>query len=316
MKIYFAPMEGVTGYIFRNAHQKYFGGIDKYFMPFLSPNHTNSFSAREKKDMMPENNEGLFVVPQILTNKAEYFIQTANLLKGLGYDEVNLNVGCPSGTVTAKKRGAGFLSELEALDEFLDQIFHTLDMKISVKTRLGVEDPEEFGPLLDIYNDYPMEELIIHPRIREDFYKGKPRLGYFEKAVQESKNKLCYNGNLFTREQYEDWQKQFPGVDTIMLGRGAIANPALPLMIKDETPLDTNAFLHFHREIVDGYLAWNNGDKNVLFKMKELWFYFGQLYPDAKKELKKIKKSQTVKAYLEIAEELIGNHEAQFTVNF
>jgi tRNA-dihydrouridine synthase len=305
MKIYLAPMEGVTSYIFRNAHQKYFGGIDKYFTPFLSPNQAHPFSNREKRDILLENNEGIPIVPQILTNKAEHFIRTANVLKEMGYNEVNLNVGCPSGTVTAKKRGAGFLSEPEALDEFLDQIFTELDMKISVKTRLGMEDPEEFETLLEIYNNYPMEELIVHPRIRTDFYKGKPRLDAFAKAVSGSKNKICYNGDLFTKEQYEVWQQQFPDVETIMIGRGAIANPALPLEIRNQGSLDSDTFYQFHQEILNGYLSWPNMEKNVLFKMKELWFYFGMNYPDSKKELKKIKKAQTVNQYAEVTKQLI-----------
>lgn len=314
MKLYFAPMEGITSYIFRNAHQKYFGGIDKYFTPFIAPNQAHCFSAREKRDILPEHNEGIIVIPQILTNKAEHFIKTARELKSMGYEEVNLNLGCPSGTVTAKKRGAGFLSELEELDYFFDQIFTHLDMKISVKTRLGVNDPEEFETLLEIYNDYPLEELIIHPRIQKDFYKGLPRDDWYQLAVQESKNPLCYNGNIFSVQQYQQWKQKFPDTKMLMLGRGAIANPSLPLTIQNMDKdgfigrLDIDTFRSFHQEICDGYLQWQNGEKNVLFKMKELWFYFGSIYPDANKLLKRIKKAQKLKNYYAAVDNLLQTY--------
>ncbi|OLR63334.1 diguanylate cyclase [Anaerostipes sp. 992a] len=311
MKIYLAPMEGITSYIFRNAHHKYFGGIDKYFTPFLAPNQAHAFMPREKRDVLPEHNEGLYVVPQILTNQAEHFMKAAKELKEMGYEEVNLNLGCPSGTVTAKRRGAGFLSDLEGLDDFLDQIFMELDMKISVKTRLGVEDPEEFYQLLEIYNQFPMEELIIHPRVQKDFYKNQPRMEYFSMAVEESKNPVCYNGNIFSREGYIEWKQQCPKVDLIMIGRGAIANPALSNAIRGESNLSKEDFLHFHDEVCQGYTTWMNGDRNVLFKMKELWYYFGCLFPDGKKQLKKIKKCQNLKAYDAAVKELVDGCQMQ-----
>lgn len=322
MKLYFAPMEGITSYIFRNAHQTYFGGIDKYFTPFIAPNQAHCFSSREKRDILPEHNEGISVVPQILTNQAEHFIKTARELKHMGYKEVNLNLGCPSGTVTAKKRGAGFLSELEQLDCFLDRIFTDLDMKISIKTRLGVNHPEEFEALLEIYNDYPLEELIIHPRIQKDFYKGLPRDDWYQLAVRESKNTLCYNGNIFSTYQYQKWKQKFPDTKLLMLGRGAIANPALPLAIQNADKansigrLDIDTFLSFHQEICDGYLQWQNGEKNVLFKMKELWFYFGSLYPDANKLLKKIKKAQKLKDYYVAVDELVRTYTPEDEMGF
>lgn len=314
MKIYFAPMEGVTSYIFRNAHHKYYGGIDKYFTPFIAPNQAHCFSPREKRDILPENNQGITIVPQILTNKAEHFIKTAQELKRMGYGEINLNLGCPSGTVITKKRGAGFLTELEKLDQFLDRIFSELDMKISVKTRLGVNDPEEFEVLLEMYNDYPMEELIIHPRIQKDFYKGEPRMKWYRMAEEQSKNPLCYNGNLFSLPQFREWMQNCPRTTTVMLGRGAVANPFLPTAIQHCTEKhnfdcwDMDTFLAFHQEICDGYQRWQNGEKNVLFKMKELWFYFGSLYADAGKAIKKIKKAQSLKTYETAVKELLRYH--------
>ena len=174
MRYYFAPMEGITGYIYRNAHHTLFPGIDKYFSPFLVPNQNHRFSYREMQDIMPEHNNQIQLVPQILTNQADAFIWTALELKQLGYEEVNLNLGCPSGTVVSKNKGSGFLALRDELDLFLDQVCSELQMKISIKTRIGKDSPDEFDELLRIFNKYPLEELIIHPRIQKDYYKNTP----------------------------------------------------------------------------------------------------------------------------------------------
>ena len=175
MKYYLAPMEGITGFIYRNSYEKFFGGIDKYFAPFVVPNSSKSLKTKELRDVLPENNKGINLVPQILTNDSEGFILTAKKLKDLGYNEINLNLGCPSGTVVGKKRGSGFLVHKEELDKFLEEIFKIDDIKISIKTRLGMDKPEEFYELIKIYNKYPMEELIIQifSKYREVFNEDR-----------------------------------------------------------------------------------------------------------------------------------------------
>ena len=188
MKFYLAPLEGVTTYVYRNAYHKHFRPMDKYFTPFIVPHKEKNFSTREKKELSPENNQGLFVVPQLLTNNAEDFLKTANDIVKFGYDEINLNLGCPSGTVVAKKKGSGFLAFPEELERFLDEIFNKADFKISIKTRIGKENPDEFYRLLEIYNKYPMEELIVHPRIQTDYYKNTPNWKMFEEAYKHSKS--------------------------------------------------------------------------------------------------------------------------------
>ena len=198
MRLYLAPLEGITGWIFRSAVHECFGGFDKYFVPFIRPNQMGHFSAREKKDILPEHNEGMYTVPQILTNRPEDFIRTAHKLREYGYEEINLNLGCPSKTVVTKGRGAGFLADPDRLDAFLDEVFEKCAVRISVKTRLGMDEPEEFCYLLEIYNKYPMEELIIHPRVQKDFYKNTPDLKVFAEALAKSRNPVCYNGDIFT----------------------------------------------------------------------------------------------------------------------
>ena len=297
MKFYLAPMEGITVFIYRNAYEKYFGNIDKYFTPFVVPNKSKSLKTREFRDILPDNNKGLNVIPQILTDDAEGFIFTARKLQELGYNEVNLNLGCPAGTVVSKGRGSGFLGRKDELDAFLDEIYTIDDMKISIKTRLGVESPEEFHDILKIYNKYPLEELIIHPRTRKDFYGNTPNLEMFKIATEISNTSLCYNGDIFTSNDYNKIQNEFENVDKYMLGRGVLANPGLTNEIKDGIYMDKNILKNFHDEIFNTYKEVFKEDKNAMYRMKEIWGYMIYMFSDSKKYGKKIKKAQKVEDY-------------------
>lgn len=309
MKYYLAPMEGITGYVYRNAYEKYFGEIDKYFTPFIVPNQNKTLKTKELRDMLPENNEGLNIVPQILTNDSEGFIDTTYKLDAMGYKEVNLNLGCPSRTVVSKNRGSGFLAKREELDRFLDEIFKSAKMKISIKTRIGRDNPEEFYELIKIYNKYPLEELIIHPRTQKDYYGNTPNLKVFEDAIKVSKNKIGYNGDIFTTKNHYDILEKFDTVDSIMLGRGIIANPGLMNEIKNNTFINKDNLKNFHDEILNGYLDMLKDERNSLYKMKELWGYMIYIFDDNKKYAKKIRKSEKIKDYNEIIEELFNEKE-------
>ena len=304
MKFYLAPMEGLTGYIYRNAHYTFFNNIDKYFSPFIVANQSESFKTRELNDIMPENNEGLHVIPQILTNNAKDFIHTSKKLKQLGYSEVNLNLGCPSGTVVSKYKGAGFLAKREELDQFLEEVFTQAVTEISIKTRLGIVQPEEFYPLMEIFNKYPVKELIIHPRVQKDFYKNKPNLKIFREALSTGKNPVCYNGDLFTVKDYNGFLADFPSVDTLMLGRGLIANPGLIGTVKTNTPLDKQCLNDFHDKIYSDYKAILFGERNVLFKMKAIWCYMSSVFSNNAKYVKRIKKSERLRDYEEAVSSL------------
>lgn len=292
MKFYLAPMEGITGHIYRNSYEKYFHNIDKYFTPFIVPNQSVSLKTKELKDLLPQNNKGLNIVPQILTNNAEGFILTANKLKQLGYEEINLNLGCPAGTVVSKKRGSGFLAYPEELDKFLDEIYKIDNMKISIKTRLGKERADEFYKLIEIYNKYPLEELIIHPRTREDFYGNTPNLEVFKDALKLSKHSICYNGDIFTLNSYNKIINEFPEVNKVMLGRGVLANPGLIGEIKNNEFANKEIIKMFHDEIFENYTILLNEDKNAMYRMKELWGYMSHIFTNNKKYYKKIKKAQ------------------------
>ena len=309
MNIYSAPMEGLTGYVFRRVHSDYFGGIDKYFTPFLSPTQNHRMSARETKEVLPENNRGITVVPQIMTNKAEDFIWAVDRMGELGYREVNLNLGCPSGTVVSKKKGSGFLSMPDQLDRFFEQVFDAASLDISVKTRIGLVVPEEFEGLMEIYNRYPISELTIHPRLRTDFYKNTPRMDSFRMGEACSVNPVCYNGDLFTAEAYREFADGFPGVKAVMLGRGLIANPGLALEIRGGGLMEKQRFYAFHQDLLEAYRETIPGDKNVLFRMKEMWFYMIQMFANHERYAKKINKSQKMEEYRAAVELLFQEQE-------
>lgn len=310
-KFYLAPMEGITTYVYRNAHAAVYGPVDKYFTPFLEPHEKRSIKTRELLEILPEHNEGLCVVPQILTNRSEGFLQLADSLSQYGYREINLNLGCPSRTVTSKKKGSGFLAYPEELDRFLSEVFEGLppQLRVSVKTRLGSEEPEEFEELLRVFNRYPLEELIVHARLRKDFYGGEPRLESFRTACRESRAPLVYNGDLFTPRHIIDFEKEFPDTKRLMLGRGLLVNPGICAKKTGTQKEEKERFRSFHRRVLNGYLEKDMGGKNVLFKMKELWFYQIHLFEDAGKYAKKLKKTQKLAEYEEIVEELLETAE-------
>lgn len=305
VKYYMAPLESVTTWIYRQAHAKIYGRLDKYFIPFLEPHEKRDFKTRELQEILPEHNENIYAVPQILTNRSEGFIKLAKALKDWGYEEINLNLGCPSKTVVTKGKGSGFLAKPEELERFLTEIFDALsgEVKISVKTRIGKEDPEEFPALLELFNKYPMEELIIHPRVQKDGYGNVPRLELYELAEKQSLNPLCYNGDLYTREQIRNFAERFPGTERLMFGRGFLRDPGL-LYNEGKYSKDIfEKFWAFHDLVYEGYQERNMGDRNVLFKMKELWSYQVYQFSEPERLFKTFKKVQDCNEY----EQMIRN---------
>lgn len=324
LRLDFAPMEGITGYIYRNAHHDWFGGVERYFSPFLSPGVNKGFSPREMQDICREHNEKIRLVPQILSNQAENFLLVAEKLAELGYEEVNLNLGCPSGTVVAKKKGSGFLAYPEELQRFLEEIFAKSPLPISIKTRIGKESPEEFVRLLEIFNAFPIKELIIHPRVQRDMYKNTPNWETFELGLQKSRNPVCYNGDINSVQDYERLRERFESLEAVMLGRGLLRNPFLALEIQKsklgipelsatcrQQNFQSNqkikengtkqerlqALRGFHEQIYRDYKKVMSGERNVLFKMKEIWFYLAASFPESEKECKKIKKAENCLNY-------------------
>ena len=308
MKIYMAPLEGVTGYVFRNAFEEYYGKgrIDKYFIPFISPNKSKGYTTREQADIAPEHNAGINVVPQIMANDVGLFLEAAAMLKELGYNEINLNLGCPSGTVVSKYRGAGFLAKPRELDIFLDKALSSpqmKDMRMSVKTRTGMESHEEFKLLMAIYGDYPLSEIIIHPRVRTDYYKNSPDMDIFRWAVGESSVPISYNGDIFKIKEYVKLVEEFPDIDSVMIGRGFVGNQRLINQIADLThddlldEHDMATLEKFTCRLLRDYISIMDSEVNAMHKMKEVWIYINQFNPGHEKAFKKIKKSRSLTDY-------------------
>lgn len=330
---YFAPMEGVTGYTLRNVHHACYPGVDAYFTPFIAPNQHHAVNPKEHRDVVQTNNAGVPLIPQVLTNKTELLLWSARELKAkYGYTEVNLNLGCPSKTVVSKHKGSGFLEDTEKLDKFFDEVFtvvgaassqyapgteENLYPRISVKTRLGIDSVDEFADILKVYNKYPLSELIIHARVQKEFYKGEPHLEAFGDAVKETKHSLCYNGDIWTLEDYTRVRQLFPSVKKFMIGRPLMANPELVMECQAyETCLaegkewsgyqrSMEDLKRFHDCLLQGYLVQMNGDgNNVLFKMKELWGFMSRQFPEKERLIKKMVKATKIEEYERLAEQV------------
>ncbi len=286
MRYYFAPMEGITDSIYRRLHHKYFGGVDRYYMPFLSPTIHRQLTHKEDRELPIADKEAFFAVPQILTKVADDFLWAAHVCKDRGYDEVNLNVGCPSGTVVSKGKGSGMLRDLNTLDAFLEEIFNKSPLPISVKTRLGLENKEEFPAILEVFNRYPIKELTIHPRVRKQFYSGSVEMDMFRYAAENSKNPVCFNGNIVNLQQIQAFSAEFPEIQAVMIGRGFIGDPGML------TPggTDRNALEAFLAEMLETYIDVFGGARNAMFRMKENWGFLrhrfegnDQLWKDLRK---------------------------------
>lgn len=304
MELYFAPLEGITGAEFRRAHHQYFGGVDQYYAPFISPTVDHLFTPREKRNLFPEHNVGIPLVPQLLTKNADDFTWAADALFGMGYDEVNLNVGCPSGTVVAKGKGAGLMKDPDYLNEFLYEIYRRAGGKISVKTRLGLTDPEEFHRILNIFSRYPISLLIIHPRVRMDYYKPPIRMEYFEQAMRDYEGPLCYNGGLVTARDAAEFGEKHPAVGRLMIGQGLLANPALGRQIKGGAPLGREELKGFHDTLYHGYLESFKSGRNTISHMKELWLFLQRSFEGGEKLFKQIKKAEETTKYEQAVEEI------------
>lgn len=302
MQYYFAPLEGITDRIYRDVHHKFFPGIHRYYTPFLSPTVHRSLTPKEVRELPEADTLDYEVVPQLLTKVAEDFLWMADQCAQRGYREVNLNLGCPSGTVTAKGKGSGMLSDPDALTRFLDAIFQNAPVEISVKTRLGVHDPSEFPRLLEVYNRFPIKELTVHPRVRDVFYKGDVDMDAFRLAADNSRCPVCFNGNLCSQADIQTLSQRFPNVDAVMLGRGLIADPGML------TPGGTqrNTLEAFHEALLENYLEAFGGSRNAMFRLKENWYFLICKFEDGEKLHKRLRKTTDIQEYRSITREIFA----------
>lgn len=298
MRIDHAPMEGITNSVYRQAFARCFGGVDRYYTPFLSPTQNHTLTAREREEVDPERNAGLDVVPQLLANDAGHFLWACGELRARGYTRVNLNLGCPSGTVVAKKKGSGFLSDPVALERFLDAIFAGADgMEISIKTRVGRWSEDEWPELLRIYSRYPLAELIVHPRLQKDLYRLPVRPTLFEQAVQSCPFPLSYNGDIFSLADADAVRTRYPQLCALMLARGLVADPFLARRLAGDPTRSKAALEEFHDCIFGECARLLSGDRPLLNHMKELWNYQLPLFTNWEDYRKPLRKAQSRAEY-------------------
>ena len=324
MQIYFAPLEGITGFAYRNVHRQFFGdAVCKYFSPFAAPNYTHHFKTREREDIDPANNADLCLVPQILTNRAGDFLWAAEEMYAMGYREINLNLGCPMPTVVKKGRGSGQLGDPDALDLFLEEICRGMEqipgkicpqgdcipetIRFTVKTRIGLESAGNAGRLVEIYNRYPIAELTVHPRTQRDLYGGKPDLETFSMFLEKSRHPVVYNGDIFSFADFDKIRSRFPDCGAFMLGRGLIADPALARELCGGAPLQKEELRRFHDAVFQSLKASLPGQAPLMGKMKELWFYMGRNFSGADRFLKEIKKAKNEIQYQSAVRALFAN---------
>ena len=299
MRYYFAPMEGLTDSIYRRLHHKYFPGVDRYYMPFLSPTIHRQLTHKEDRELPIADSVPFVAVPQVLTKVPEDFLWAAQVCHDRGYDEVNLNIGCPSGTVVSKGKGSGMLRSPIALDRFLEEIFSASPLPISVKTRLGLEKSDEFPAILEVLNRYPIRELTIHPRVRKQFYEGTVDMEMFDYAAANSRNPLCYNGDILSLQQAAQLQEKYPEIQSVMVGRGLIADPGMFSGGTDKARLEA-----FMNELMAVYEVEFGGSRNAIFRLKENWGFLHSRFEGCDKLWKRLRKTTDAGEFKSVSAEI------------
>ena len=300
IKIDFAPLEGITDSIYRKAHHAHFGGVDRYFMPFLSPTMHNTLTHKEDRELPMADSVAFQAVPQILTKVPADFLWAAQVCADRGYAEVNLNIGCPSGTVVSKGKGAGMLADTDHLDAFFNEIFSKCSIPVSIKTRIGITEAAEFPKLVEIFNQYPIQELIVHPRTRKDFYKAPIHMDAFQYAYENCNAPLSYNGDVCSLEDIFAIQSQFPRLERIMIGRGLVGDPGML------TPSGTTAeaLESFHTALTESYIKAFGSERNAMFRLKENWHHLICRFDGGEKLYKRLRKTTDIVEFRSITREI------------
>ncbi|ASB48253.1 tRNA dihydrouridine synthase [Alkalitalea saponilacus] len=312
IKILSTPLQGFTDFRFRNNFDRFFGGIDTYYAPYIRLQNDFLIKSSQQRDVLPENNKVKELIPQIMTNNAEEFLFTAKHVQQLGYNELNWNLGCPYPMVTKRALGSGLIKEKNRIDEILKRISSESDINISIKLRLGYENNREILDLLPILNRYKLTNLIIHPRIGKQLYKGTVDLDTFRQCTEDTDHEICYNGDIDSTEKFLILQEKFPNVSQWAIGRGLIANPFLPAMIrnndfnKPENWIET--FDRFHDALFREYAESLSGSTHILLKMKSYWEYFSQIFSNPHKVHKGIRKAKNVNTYHETVKSICRDY--------
>ena len=307
--LYLAPLRGVTDVVFRNVFTRHFGGFDLAVAPFINPQRTPSTKRKLLADLFPEDNLALPVTPQLLNNRAEDFLALARQLEELGYRRLNWNLGCPAPMVANKRRGSGFLPYPDDIVRLLDEVLPQLQATLSIKMRLGYHHREESLALLPRLDGYPLDEIIIHPRIGKQMYKGTTDLDGFATCLEHTRHRVVYNGDITSVELFRDLSNRFPSVCGWMVGRGVLADPLLAESIKGGVADDQTRrerITAFHDELLETYRARLAGPGHLIGKMKQLWLYLISSFPGNDKMFKKLKKARTEEQLLTAAAHILA----------
>ncbi len=306
-----SPLQGFTDFRFRNAFNHYFGGIDTFYAPYIRLNGKMVIKNSYQRDLLPENNTELEVIPQIMTNDADEFLFVVDYIQQLGYKELNWNLGCPYPMVTKRGMGSGLICDPEKINHILDRVHTETDIIVSMKMRMGYEHPEEILDTFPILDNYPLKNIAIHARIGKQLYKGGVNLEAFQRCIENTKHKLYYNGDITSVAKFKEMQARFPNIDHFMMGRGLIADPFLPSMIKNDTteyPKNRwKIFSEFHDTIYQQYDAALSGPTPIKMKMQGFWEYFSQSFSNPQKTFKKIKKANNPRTYQQAVAEILKN---------
>ncbi|MEA3504761.1 MAG: tRNA-dihydrouridine synthase family protein [Bacteroidota bacterium] len=308
--IILAPLQGLTDAVYRKVYSKYFSGIDIAYTPYISLNEKNPIKASKTLKLIDRGNVSFKVFPQLLTNKAEAIIDFAASLTKHKINNINLNMGCPYPIVTKKKKGAGMLPEPKLIDDILQKVFSSnFDSHLSIKLRLGFFNKNEIIEVINVLNNYPLSEIIIHPRIGTEYYTGKVDLDFFEKCMHLSKHTVIYNGDIFSADDYVRIKNRFPEITSWMLGRGILQNPWLPQQIKNaKNNYSEEVFRTFHIDLMES-ISDLKRDKDIFpQRMKEYWWYFAKSFDSSEKIFNQIKKINSKEEYYTTTENILTNH--------
>lgn len=314
-KIFSSPLQGFTDFRFRNNFDKFFGCIDGYYAPYIRINGDFNIKSSYQRDLQPDNNTVKGLIPQVLTNCAEEFLFVAQYVKALGYNELNWNLGCPYPMVTKRLLGSGLLKNKETIDHILAKVFTESDIEISIKMRLGYESNQEILQLLPILNKYKLKNLVIHPRLGKQLYKGQVDLEAFERCTENTDHKIIYNGDIDSVERFRELQQRFSTIDHWAIGRSVIANPFLVKMLKNNytgLPNDwIDTFSSFHDALFQGYDDSLSGPSHIVLKMQSYWEYFAQMFSNPHKAYKSIRKAKNVNAYYDAVRAIIREEKSE-----
>jgi tRNA-dihydrouridine synthase len=313
-KLYLAPLRGFTDYIFRNTYNRHFSGFDAAVAPFISTTETARAKPSHLKDVLPENNPAMPVIPQIIGNNPAGFVPLAEQLFEMGYSTINWNLGCPYPMVAKKQRGSGLLPFPDKIDAFLEQTLSSIPNRLSIKARLGRNNADEIFQLMPIFNRYPLEEIVIHPRTGRQMYDGESDLDAFEKCLETTRHRIVYNGDITDLAAFQRFSTRLKTIERWMIGRAAVANPFLPAIIKSGKDKFSNKvaiFWQFYQELFEHYQQEFSGPGHLLERMKGFWTYFSQSFKDGRSIRKKVHRTHKLPRYLDIVEKFF-EEEAQW----